>query len=157
MQTQHRRPWRGPFHPVNRVQPITALRAVRALIRNPESTGEVFKVIQALRGGSLRQSVDRMSAHEAGRELLRSKPSILERLSDREALAAMPEGSLGRVYLDFVLAGNLSAEGLVAAVVGLRGHEREQAELASRSVSYGTYRRNRYIAPYSGIIVVFRA
>ena len=115
MQTSTRRPWRGPFHPVNRVQPITALRAVRALIRNPESTGEVFKVIQALKGGSLRQSVDRMSAHEAGRELLRCKPSILERLSDREALAAMPEGSLGRVYLDFVLAGNLSAEGLVAA------------------------------------------
>lgn len=115
MQTPNRRPWRGPFHPVNRVQPITALRAVRALIRNPDSTGEVFKVIQALRGGGLRQAVDRMAASTAGRELLRGKPSILTRLSDRDALAAMPDGSLGRAYLDFVLAGNLSAEGLVTA------------------------------------------
>jgi len=115
VQTQHRRPWRGPFHPANRVQPITALRAVRALIRNPDSTGEVFKVIQALKGGSLRQAVDRMAASEAGQVLLQGKPSILQHLSDRDALAAMPEGSLGRAYLDFVLAGNLSAEGLVTA------------------------------------------
>ena len=115
MQTAIHRPRRGPFHPANRVRPIAALRAVRALIRDPDSTGEVFKVIQALKGGSLRQAVDRMAAHAPGRVLMQQKPSILERLADRAALAAMPEGSLGRAYLDFVHAGNLSAEGLVAA------------------------------------------
>lgn len=115
MQTSTLGRWRSPFHPANRVRPIAALRAVRALIRNPESTGEVFKVIEALKGGSLRQAVKRMAASAEGRALLQRMPSILDYLSDREALAAMPEGSLGRAYLDFVQAGNLSADGLVAA------------------------------------------
>lgn len=115
MQTSTSRRRRGPFHPANRVRPLVALRAVRALIRNPESTGEVFKVIEALKGGSLGQAVDRMAASVQGRELLQRMPSILERLSDRAALAAMPEGSVGRAYLDFVLEGNLSADGLVEA------------------------------------------
>ncbi|MFM7274170.1 MAG: Coq4 family protein [Gammaproteobacteria bacterium] len=115
MQTSTQRRWRGPFHPANRIRPIVALRAVRALIRNPDSTGEVFKVIEALKGGSLQQAVDRMAASPEGRELLQRMPSIIERLSDRAALAAMPEGSLGRAYLAFVQAGNLSAEGLVEA------------------------------------------
>ncbi|MFT5484570.1 MAG: ubiquinone biosynthesis protein COQ4, partial [Halieaceae bacterium] len=50
-----------------------------------------------------------------GRELLRHKPDILPVLSDREALRAMPEGSLGRAYLNFVELQHLSADGLVEA------------------------------------------
>lgn len=115
MQASTQRRWRSPFHPANRIRPIVALRAVRALIRNPDSTGEVFKVIEALKGGSLQQAVERMAASPEGRTLLQCMPSIIERLSDRAALAAMPEGSLGRAYLEFVQAGNLSAEGLVEA------------------------------------------
>ncbi len=116
MQTHaYSRPWRSPFHPANRMRPLVALRAVRALLEDPQSTGEVFKVIEALKGGSLRQAVMRMASSEAGRSLLHAKPSIIASLSDRTSLAAMPEGSLGRAYLDFVLAGNLSADGLVQA------------------------------------------
>lgn len=115
MQSAASRRWRSPFHPANRVRPIVALRAVRALIRNPDSTGEVFKVIEALKGGSLQQAVERMASSDSGRDLLQRMPSIIDKLSDRAALAAMPDGSLGRAYLAFVEAGNLSAEGLVEA------------------------------------------
>jgi ubiquinone biosynthesis protein COQ4 len=38
-------------------------------------------------------------------------------LADRAALARLPEGSLGRAYLDFVERENISAEGIIAASV----------------------------------------
>lgn len=97
------------------VKPLQALRSVRALIANPDNTGEVFKVIEALKGGSIARAVARLEATPEGRELLRSKPDILPVLSDRAALRAMPEGSVGRAYLKFVESQSLSADGLVAA------------------------------------------
>jgi ubiquinone biosynthesis protein COQ4 len=97
------------------VKPLQALRSVRALIANPDNTGEVFKVIEALKGGSIARAVVRLEATPEGRELLRKKPDILPVLSDREALRAMPEGSVGRAYLRFVESQSLSADGLVAA------------------------------------------
>ncbi|MCB1705801.1 MAG: hypothetical protein KDI17_13115 [Halioglobus sp.] len=97
------------------VKPLRALRSVRALIANPDDTGEVFKIIQALKGGSLGRAVERLRSTPEGRELLRTKPDILPVLNDREALRAMPEGSVGRAYLRFVESQSLSADGLVAA------------------------------------------
>jgi ubiquinone biosynthesis protein COQ4 len=47
--------------------------------------------------------------------LLAEKPSLLAHLSDRKSLAALPPGSLGHAYLDFVREQNLSADGLVEA------------------------------------------
>ena len=112
------------------VQPLQALRSVRALIANPDNTGEVFKIIQALKGGSINRAVERLRFTSEGRALLRDKPDILPVLSDREALRAMPEGSVGRAYLKFVESQSLSADGLVAASeeaprgVGLNPDER---------------------------------
>ena len=97
------------------LKPLQAWRSMRALIDNPESTGEVFKIIQALKGASLSRAVSRLESSPEGRELLRRKPQILPVLTDREALRAMPEGSLGRAYLAFVESQYLSADGLVEA------------------------------------------
>ncbi|MEZ5573490.1 MAG: Coq4 family protein [Halioglobus sp.] len=97
------------------VKPLQAWRSVRALIADPESTGEVFKIIEALKGASLARALERMRETPEGREMLRRKPDILSVLNDREALRAMPEGSVGRAYLNFVETQYLSADGLVAA------------------------------------------
>jgi len=97
------------------LKPLQALRSVRALIANPESTGEVFKIIEALKGASLARAVQRLGELPEGQELLRCKPDILPVLSDRERLRAMPDGSVGRAYLDFVESQYLSADGLVEA------------------------------------------
>ena len=97
------------------VKPLQALRSVRALIADPDSTGEVFKIIEALKGGSLARALTRLKATAEGRELLQRKPDILPVLNDRDALRAMPEGSVGRAYLKFVESQSLSADGLVAA------------------------------------------
>jgi ubiquinone biosynthesis protein COQ4 len=97
------------------LKPLKAWRAVRALIANPEKTGEVFKIIEALKGASLARALVRYKAIPEGQEMLRNKPDILRLLSDRNALRAMPEGSVGRAYLEFVASQDLSADGLVAA------------------------------------------
>jgi ubiquinone biosynthesis protein COQ4 len=97
------------------VKPLQALRSVRALIANPDNTAEVFKIIQALKGGSITRAVERLESTPQGRRLLQDKPDIVPVLNDREALRAMPEGSLGRAYLKFVESQSLSADGLVAA------------------------------------------
>jgi ubiquinone biosynthesis protein COQ4 len=97
------------------IKPLQAWRSVRALLADPDSTGEVFKIIEALKGGSLVRAVERLGATPEGREMLRRKPDILPILSDRESLRAMPEGSVGRAYLKFVETQYLSADGLVAA------------------------------------------
>jgi ubiquinone biosynthesis protein COQ4 len=106
---------RGLFHPANRLRPLVAWRSMRALLANPDATGEVFRIIEALKGGSIPRAVERLRGQPGGRELLARRPSLLPALGDRAALAALPAGSLGRAYLDFVSCENLSADGLVAA------------------------------------------
>ncbi len=117
------------------LKPLQAWRSMRALIANPENTGEVFKIIEALKGASLSRAVSRLESSQQGRELLQRKPQILPVLTDREGLRAMPEGSVGRAYLAFVESQYLSADGLVAASEEApRGDERspETIWLANR-------------------------
>ncbi|MCB1700335.1 MAG: hypothetical protein H6985_09690 [Pseudomonadales bacterium] len=111
------------------LRPLQAWRSVRALIADPDNTGEVFKIIQALKGASLARAVARLRDIPEGAQLLREKPAILPLLSDRPALRALPEGSLGRAYLAFVESQQLSADGLVAASEEApRGGERTAEE-----------------------------
>lgn len=101
----------------NRRHPIVAWRAMKALMEDGEATGEVFKIIEALKGNALTRNVKRLSAMGEGRQLLETKPDILALLEDREALRALPENSLGATYLRFVELENLSADGLMDAAL----------------------------------------
>ncbi len=84
----------------NRIQPIRAGVAMYRLLQDPNDTPQVFKVVEALRGNSLEQTVGKMRADERGRELLRKRPRIMRALSNRDLLAALPEGRLGRAYFN---------------------------------------------------------
>ena len=99
----------------NRIKPIQAGLAISRLLRDPDDTGQVFKVLEALRGDSLSRALRRMRADERGQRLLEEQPNIVNALNDREALSALPEGSIGRAYYDFVHAEGLSADGLIAS------------------------------------------
>ena len=99
----------------NRIHPLMALRAVRGLLRDREDTRQAFLLVEALRGNTTLRQFARFCASESGRRLLAKHPSLLAHLSDRQSLAALPSGSLGRTYFDFVSEENLSAEGLVEA------------------------------------------
>ncbi len=97
------------------LRPWAAVRAARALFDNPDETEHVFEIIDALEGPSLQRVHARLASTAEGRRLLATRPSMLELLCDREALRRLPEGSLGRAYLEFVDSEGITADGLVEA------------------------------------------
>lgn len=99
----------------NRIHPFAALRAWKDLQSDKEDTGQVFRMIGALKGKSTERAVKRMKLSENGRRLLEEKPDIVPILEDRERLRAMPEGSLGRAYLHFMESEGFTAQGLIDA------------------------------------------
>jgi len=96
-----------------RLHPLNALRAVRKLMRDREDTQQVFLLIEALRGKTTLRQLARFRQTETGRAVLGESRRLLDRLNDRASLAALPRGSLGHAYYDFMATGNLSAEALV--------------------------------------------
>jgi ubiquinone biosynthesis protein COQ4 len=87
---------------------------VRNLMRNREDTQQVFLLIEALRGKTTLRQFARFRQTETGRAVLGENRRLLDRLSDWASLAALPAGTLGLAYYDFMAAESLSAEGLVA-------------------------------------------
>lgn len=103
------------FEPKDRIQPIEAFRAFRALLADGERTEYVFVIIQALSGGDDNRNSQKMEKFESGRRLLAEKPEILNTLQNAEKLSAMPLGSLGRTYYEFTKREQITADGLVEA------------------------------------------
>ena len=101
--------------PSHRMRPLAALGAMRRLLKNREDTSQVFVITSSLRGKSALRGAERLRKTEAGRSALAEKRSLLPILCDRAALAALPAGSVGRAYYDFVVREDISAEGLVEA------------------------------------------
>lgn len=95
-----------------RLHPIAALRAVRALLRDPEDTPQVFLLLDALRGGTSQRQFARFRQTEVGHAVLAERRRLFDRLNDRGALAALPSGTLGRLYHEFTAAEHISAQGL---------------------------------------------
>lgn len=113
----------------------------RALQRDNDDTTQVFKIIDALSGNFLKRNVTRMQADPVGRRILDEKFDLLEILSDRDSLRALPEGSLGREYLAFMEREGLSAEGLAGASES--GREREGADDVDQQV-FGALARDSH-------------
>ena len=76
-----------------------ALRALRALLREPARTERAFEVMAALDPGLMERALARALTHEEGRRLFVRRPCLLDRLADRDALARLSDQSLGRAYL----------------------------------------------------------
>ena len=94
------------------VRPLEALRAMRALIRNPDDTAQVFLVVRALAGRGFERLFRRVMADPTGARILEEGRSMIPVLDDRATLRALPEGSLGREYARFMDAEHISAGGL---------------------------------------------
>jgi ubiquinone biosynthesis protein COQ4 len=99
---------------VTPVRPIEALRALRDFSRNPQDTTQVFRLTDALRGRSMIAPFERFRATAHGDMVLRERLPLLSALSNRATLLALPAGTFGRAYADFMAEEDLSAEGLVA-------------------------------------------
>lgn len=97
------------------LRPLEAVRAVRRLLANPEDTSQVFAIFRALRGRSALRTFRRFASSPTGAQVIREKRRLLDTLSDRARLAALPDGSVGRSYFNFMEEERLTADGLVAA------------------------------------------
>ena len=118
----------SPTPPSHAIRWGEAFRALWALARDNDDTSHVFRIVGALRGASDARNVARMQESEIGRRILEERRSMLDVLADRDRLRALPEGSLGRVYLDFMEREGLSAEGLAEAAEHdpTAGHDRDE-------------------------------
>lgn len=111
-----------------RIRPLDAWRAIRVLLRDPDDTGQVFRIIDALSGRAGERTFRRFAADPTGARILAERRSLLAILSDRAALSALPEGTLGRTYADFVGREQLSADGLVEASLEDQGRSPEGSD-----------------------------
>ncbi|MFL2529329.1 MAG: Coq4 family protein [Candidatus Azotimanducaceae bacterium] len=97
------------------MQPIAAYRALRALLKDPDKTEEVFIIIRAMSGNSLGNCYKQFRKTRVGKEILAEKRQLLSVLQDRTKLAGLSAESLGRRYLDFIEREGIYAKGLVDA------------------------------------------
>jgi ubiquinone biosynthesis protein COQ4 len=104
-------------HDLHSIRIPDALRALRALIADPDDTAQVFRIIDALSGHNAERTVGRMRRRSAGRALLAERPDLLTKLLDRPTLEKLPAGTLGREYLRFLDSEGITAEGLRQASI----------------------------------------
>jgi ubiquinone biosynthesis protein COQ4 len=97
-----------------RLRPLTAMRAVRNLMATGD-TRQIFVIFRAMRGRSGIRNFRRFAESPTGGTVLKERRNLLALLADRAHLRQLPDGSLGRAYLDFMERENLSAEALVEA------------------------------------------
>jgi ubiquinone biosynthesis protein COQ4 len=91
------------------------LPGLKGILLDPNETSHVFTLFESLIGPLEVRGVGHFLASERGRALLEARPDLVGALSDRDYLASLPEGSLGRAYLEFVTREGITADGLVAA------------------------------------------
>jgi ubiquinone biosynthesis protein COQ4 len=94
-----------------------ALRALQALLNDPDDTAQVFRIVDALSGRNAERTLSRLRRASSGRALLAERPDVLSKLLDRSTLERLPEGSLGRAYLRFLDSEGITAEGLRQASI----------------------------------------
>lgn len=94
-------------------RPLEALRRMRKLIANKEDTEQVFHIISALNGNHMLKEMDAFAATEAGAARMAERRYLPPILDDHDELLKLPEGTVGRAYVDFMRREGLTAQGLV--------------------------------------------
>lgn len=102
--------------PCNRVRPWVAAKAFVGILRDDDSTEAGARFVSALDGNTRERNFQRFRRDPAGARILAERPSLVDRLCDREYLRSLPEGTLGRAYHDFVETEQISSDGLLQVV-----------------------------------------
>ena len=98
----------------NWIRPLQAIRALRALARSGgQDRPQGVAFLRATAGNSARIAFERFCSAPGGPTILRRQKSLRDHLLDRDGLAGMPAGSLGRAYLAFMRSENISMEHLL--------------------------------------------
>ncbi|MEQ1931345.1 MAG: Coq4 family protein [Parvularculaceae bacterium] len=104
-----------PAPPDLPIRPFHAATSVAKLILNKEDTRQVYEVIHVLAGGAGKRLFQRFVATPYGRRVVSEPVKLEEILSNRAFLRTLPDGSVGRAYLDFMEGENLTPDGLLGA------------------------------------------
>ncbi|WP_033073949.1 Coq4 family protein [Sphingopyxis sp. MWB1] len=95
------------------LRPLKAWRHFRNLIADKEDTEQVFHIIEALRDSRFAKSAAAFFQTAEGKKLLAERAYLPAMLDDHDRLRKLPEGSVGRIYVDFMEREGLTAQGLV--------------------------------------------
>lgn len=101
-----------------------ALAALRRLLADPTRTNDALEFTTYANAGRMLEASERLAATPAGRRLLAHQPAIDATTVDITALAALPEGTLGRAYAAFLTRHRLSPEAFAGPPAGLANHPR---------------------------------
>ncbi len=104
-------PAAAPFTPPGR-QWGAAFKALKRLLTDKEDTGQVFEIMRALNGNATARNYARLLGTATGGRIAYEHVELAQKLMDDAWLDALPAGSVGAAYRDFVRSENLSAEGL---------------------------------------------
>lgn len=96
-----------------RIRPLKAYRHFRNLIANKEDTEQVFHIIGALNGNALMRDFKTFLATEKGQARMKARRYLPPLLDDHARWKALPDGTVGRAYVDFMEREGLTAQGLV--------------------------------------------
>lgn len=96
-----------------RIRPLKAYRHFRNLIANKEDTEQVFHIIGALNGNALMRDFKAFLKTDKGQARLQARRYLPPLLDDHARWKALPEGTVGRAYVDFMEREGLTAQGLV--------------------------------------------
>ena len=105
-----------------------AFRCFREVSRDPDQSEIAIEMSEALGGYTDDGFFQLLASTVEGRRMLRDQPCLATALADREALARLPEGSLGREYLAFAEIHGFAADGLLESryrAVGDEGPKRD--------------------------------
>ncbi|MEK7266347.1 MAG: Coq4 family protein [Pseudomonadota bacterium] len=116
--------------PTPQFRPLHALVSAFRLIANKDDTRQVFEVVTALSRDSGRRLFERFVSTPYGKRVV-NEPVKLERiLGDFPALRAMPAGTFGKAYVDFMDEAGFTPQGLIDAAVEAGVGMKEYPELA---------------------------
>jgi ubiquinone biosynthesis protein COQ4 len=92
---------------------VRALRGLFAVVRDPEQTEAGAIMVGSLTGRSWERLFERFAADTMGAQILAEERRLDLQLLDREGLAALPAGSLGRAYFEWTRDEGIDAAGLL--------------------------------------------
>lgn len=119
------RPFIDPARPKMRIKPLKAWGHMRKLIADKEDTAQVFHIIEALNGDSLRKDIKRFCSKPNGTNLIQDRRPLATIMDDHAPIEALPANTVGRAYLAFMKREGLTAAGLVKESLINRGNRNE--------------------------------
>ena len=96
----------------SRIRPLRLLRAVARIVRDPNQTADGAFIVLSFDGDRQEANYQRFAADALGRRILEGEPTLFDRLSDRDGLRALSDGSLGHEFVAFSEREGISIEAL---------------------------------------------